>query len=439
MKKFLAIIISVLSLTTLAQDTIQVQNANIQVNEAEFGTKKRTKNMNTVYHRSSLHNILLFHNGQKYSKEILETYNIRPQSEKFNDHSLPFDMIKVKGAKYVKDKKVKKYINEADLADDLVAKWFNRNETTGYCNMDLIFKRGLEGARTEDIEMSEYAKRGQALLTDFGTELIGNTYVLVHDIVYIDKAERNEKASEGIKIIGWLLELLGNAAAQATGDDRYSDMGGSINEISHVAADVVDDFGGFRVKIKTHLYRLNWQASDNDFFYENYYLDENYYDQTKYDAWKNAKYSMSYLGSQEVISAQTVLKNKWDLAELIKIVLYRALDESVVKLQRNYEEFKIKEPIYDIDEKGNVLAKIGLKEGVSEDSKYEVLERVESADGTFKYKKVGTIKPIKRKIWDNRYKALEDGQPNADLGYTPFKVTQGHDFYPGLLIREIKF
>ena len=140
-----------------------------------------------------------------------------------------------------------------------------------------------------------------------------------------------------------------------------------------------------------------------------------------------------------MISAQTVLKNKWDLAELIKIVLYRALDESVVKLQRNYEEFKIKEPIYDIDEKGNVLAKIGLKEGVSEDSKYEVLERVESADGTFKYKKVGTIKPIKRKIWDNRYKALEDGQPNADLGYTTFKVTQGHDFYPGLLIREIKF
>ena len=439
MKKFLAIIISVLSLTTLAQDTIQVQNANIQVNEAEFGTKKRTKNMNTVYHRSSLHNILLFHNGQKYSKEILETYNIRPQSEKFNDHSLPFDMIKVKGAKYVKDKKVKKYINEADLADDLVAKWFNRNETTGYCNMDLIFKRGLEGARTEDIEMSEYAKRGQALLTDFGTELIGNTYVLVHDIVYIDKAERNEKRAGGIRVLGGILEIVGGVAAEATGDSRYSDMGKNINKASHVAADVVDDFGGFRVKIKTHLYRLNWQASDNDFFYENYYLDENYYDQTKYDAWKNAKYSMSYLGSQEVISAQTVLKNKWDLAELIKIVLYRALDESVVKLQRNYEEFKIKEPIYDIDEKGNVLAKIGLKEGVSEDSKYEVLERVESADGTFKYKKVGTIKPIKRKIWDNRYKALEDGQPNADLGYTTFKVTQGHDFYPGLLIREVKF
>ncbi len=439
MKKILVIIICVLSFTSLAQDTIQVQNANIQVNEAEFGTKKRTKNMNTVYHRSSLHNILLFHNGQKYSKEILDTYNKRPQSEKFNDHSLPFDIINVKGPKYVKDKKVKKYINEADLADDLVAKWFNRNETTGYCNMDLIFKRGLEGARTEDIEMSEYAKRGQALLTDFGTELIGNTYVLVHDIVYIDKAERNEKTSEGIKIFGWILELLGNAAAQATGDDSYNDIGKGINEISRVAADVVDEFGGFRVKIKTHLYRLNWQASDNDYFYENYYLDENYYDQTKYDAWKNAKYSMSYLGSQEVISAQTVLKNNWDLSELIKIVLYRALDESVVKLQRNYEEFKIKEPIYEIDEKGNVLAKIGLKEGVSEDSKYEVLERVEEADGTFKYKKVGTIKPIKKKIWDNRYKALEDGQPNADLGYTTFKVTNGHDFYPGLLIREVKF
>ena len=76
---------------------------------------------------------------------------------------------------------------------------------------------------------------------------------------------------------------------------------------------------------------------------------------------------------------------------------------------------------------------------VSEKSRYEVLEKIESEDGTTKYKKVGEIKPVKNKIWDNRYMALEDGSPNSELGGTTFKVTSGRNLYPGLLIREIKF
>lgn len=118
MKRFFTLIVCFLSLTTFAQDTIPVH-------EAAFGTKKRTKNMNTVYHRSSLHNILIFHDDQKYSDEILDTYKNRPQSEKFNDHTLASDIIKVKGAKYLKSKKINKYVNNNDIANALVAKWFN--------------------------------------------------------------------------------------------------------------------------------------------------------------------------------------------------------------------------------------------------------------------------------------------------------------------------
>lgn len=429
-KVFTLLAICLFSLTTIAQDTIQ---------EAVFGSSKRTKNMNTVYHRSSLHNILIFHNDQKYSDEILETYNNRPQSDKFNDHSLPINVVTTKGAKYLKKGKVDKFINGNDIANDLVAKWFNRNAETGFCDMDLIYRRGIEGATTETEEMAEFTKRGRAILTDFGTDLIGNTYVLAHDIIYIDKGERNEKRANNARAVGGILKALGGIASAVTGDSSFEDMGNLANNVSRTTADIIDDFEGFRVKIQTHLYRLNWQNADNDFFFENYYLDEEYYDELKHNAWKDAKYTLSYVGTQEVICGETVLKGKWDLSTLIKIVLYRTLDESVVKLQRNYEEFKIKEPIYEIDEKGFVHAKIGLKEGITQDSKYEVLERVETANGTKKYKKVGMLKPVKNKIWDNRYMALEDGQPNADLGYTTFKVTQGKDLYPGLLIREVKF
>ncbi len=401
--------------------------------------KRKTANMNTAYHRSSWHNILIYHNDQKYAEEILATYYNRPTSEKFNDHSLPVDVITTKGKKYTKFKKINNLMMNSDIANDLVAKWFNRNDSTGYCDMGLIYRRGIEGASTEDVEMSELTKRGKSILMDSGTDLIGNTFVLAHDVVYIDKGERNKNVAEGMKLFGEILQVAGEVMAESTGDNSYNELGQSVNELSKTTADIVDDFEGFRVKIQTHLYKLNWQQSDNDFFYENYYLDENYFDEAKFQSWNDANYTLTYVGTQEAICGQTVMVGKYDLSQLIKIVMYRTMDESIVKLQKNYEEFKIKEPIYEIDEEGYVIAKIGLKEGVSASSKYEVLERIETSDGTMKYKRVGTLKPVDDKIWDNRYMAFEDGAPNSDLKGTYFKVTSGHDFYAGLLIREIKF
>lgn len=428
MKKITFIIILfVVSFPLFAQDTIN-----------SVSLKKRNDNIST-YHRSSWYNLLIFHNDQKYAEEILETYINRPQSDKFNDHSLPVGVVTTKGKKYAKFNKVDKFIMEGDIANDLVAKWFNRNETTGYCNMELIYRRGIEGATTENIEMAELTKRGKSILLDSGTDLIGNTFVLAHDIVYIDKGERNKKTAKGISGFGKFLKDLGEVVSEVTGDYSYYELGRSLNDLSDVTADVVDDFEGFRVKIRTHLYRLNWQPSDNDYFYENYYLDENYYDEAKFQAWDNANYTLTYIGTQEAVCGETVFVGRYDLSQLIKIVVYRTLDESVVKLQKNYEEFRIKEPIYEIDDNGYVVAKIGMKEGVSSESKYEVLEKIESSDGSTKYKRVGTLKPLPNMIWDNRYMALEEGAENADLGGTYFKVTGGHNIYPGLLIREIKF
>lgn len=395
--------------------------------------------MNTTYHRSSWCNLLIYHEDQKYSEEILATYYARPQSDKFNDHSLPIQVVTTKGKKYTKFNKIDKYIMEGDIANGLVARWFNRNEETGYCNMELIYRRGLEGATTENIEMSELTKRGKSILLDSGTDLIGNTFVLAHDIVYIDKGERNKKTARGISGFGKFLQDVGEIASQVTGDESFNELGESLNDLSDVTADIVDDFEGFRVKIQTHLYRLNWQHSDNDFFFDNYYLDENYYDESKFHAWEDANYTLTYIGTQEAICGKTVLQGVYNLSQLIQIVVYRTLDESIVKLQKNYEEFRIKEPIYEIDENGYVIAKIGMKEGVNSDSKYEVLERTEDSDGTVKYNRVGTLKPEPDMIWDNRYMAIEDGAENSDLNGTYFRVMSGRDLYPGLLIREIKF
>jgi hypothetical protein len=79
-----------------------------------------------------------------------------------------------------------------------------------------------------------------------------------------------------------------------------------------------------------------------------------------------------------------------------------------------------------------------MKEDVNENAKYEVLEIITNDEGMTKYKRVGVIKPVADKIWDNRFMAVEEGANNATLGFTTFEKVSGGDFYPGMLVREIK-
>ncbi len=63
---------------------------------------------------------------------------------------------------------------------------------------------------------------------------------------------------------------------------------------------------------------------------------------------------------------------------------------------------------------------------------------VSEEDGMTTYKRVGIIKPIKDKIWDNRFLAeFEEENENRVLTATEFEKVSGGDFYPGLLVREI--
>ena len=120
---------------------------------------------------------------------------------------------------------------------------------------------------------------------------------------------------------------------------------------------------------------------------------------------------------------------------MIRKVCTRAIDKNVALLQKKYEEFKVKTPLYTTEP---VAAKIGLKEDITIDSRFEVLEMVEKEDGRTEYKRVGVIKPIKGRIWDNRFMAeFEDENKGADLNATEFEVVNGSGFYPGMLIREI--
>ena len=79
-----------------------------------------------------------------------------------------------------------------------------------------------------------------------------------------------------------------------------------------------------------------------------------------------------------------------------------------------------------------------MKEGVDDDSQYEVLEKTIDESGRTHYERVGIIKPVSGKIWDNRYMAAEEKAEGADLKFTTFEKVSGGPFFAGMLVREIK-
>lgn len=374
------------------------------------------------YRRSSIYSVLVNHSDKKYCDEIGKVFLEMPVPDKYNDHNLSLRTMSAKNK--IKQEDIEEdFINQNAIASQLISHWFNRDESTGQCNTELIKERGLYNASEFDKELADRTARGKAMLEDAGEELIGNTFVLMNDIRYVDK----EKTS---KNVGSFLRIAGNVAAATTGQSALSSAG-------DLAGTVTETLKGFRVNIDTYLYQLVWDEETAMNFYTNYYSKDANDEKCKAFEKNRGKFKLKFIGSQKSNGGTTsfIGVNLQKPEEMIRKACQRALDENVVMLQRNFESFKIKTPLTNVSP---ICAEIGLKEGISPDSKFEVLEAVSDENNKVTYKRVGTIKPDPELIWDNRYMAVEEGAKGADLKFTTFKKVSGGDFYPGLLIREIK-
>lgn len=388
---------------------------------------------NMKYRRSSLYQLMINHREQKFADDIKEVFLQMPVSEHFNDHNLSVRVIdmsdKLDGASSSKENEaVTTWLNDNLVASRLVAKWFDRDKFTGKCDMDLVKSRGLYNASAFDKVLASRSVRGLAILEDAGEDLIGNTFVIVNDIRYIDKEKTGKAIGTGIRIFGAVTSAIN--AVNGGGSDAVN----TYDSFESLAS-ISETLKGFKVKINTYLYRLDWNDDVAGLFYSTQYgTTDNGKEKEAFDKARGS-YKLTYVGKQESSGSTTSFMGvKLDTpTAMVRKACQRAVDENVANLQHNYEEFRTKAPLLGIDP---IRVAIGLKEGMTENSTFEVLEAVEKEDGTVKYRKVGVIKPVKSLIWDNRYMAEEEGAPNANLGFTTFKKVSGDDFYPGMLVRE---
>ena len=95
------------------------------------------------------------------------------------------------------------------------------------------------------------------------------------------------------------------------------------------------------------------------------------------------------------------------------------------------------------DSRGRIegyAAKIGMKEGIEDGSKFQVVQRIidpKTEKTTYKY--VATVKAKKGCIWDNRYNAVMEEADGSSLPYTTFTKVSGGEILPGMLLIEGKY
>ena len=243
-----------------------------------------------------------------------------------------------------------------------------------------------------------------------------------------NNSAKNTDKNKGAKTASTILKILGSVAAAATGTN--------IDDLTDNLGDMVETIKGFSVKINSFLYKLEWTDEQAAIFYKDQYTSKA--DMSKKANFDKARgnYKLKYVGKVESRGGTTSflgIKEEEPIV-MVRKACQRAIDENVVDLQREYEEFRTKSPIVSVEP---LTAYVGMKEGVNSKSKFEVLEQVEMENGTHKYNRVGVIEPIANLIWDNRFMAKEEGAIGADLGCTTFRVVSGKDFSKGMLIREI--
>ena len=412
------------------------------------------------YRRNSLATVLVYHPEDEFGMEIYKAFDSLPIPDKYDDHTIEgariIDNSQIWGVQrkdsgYYKAtyghqltaaelkanaKYTENLLNENEVAKWMIAKWFGFDGETvndATFNTRLIQSRGQYNATDLDVALALQTTRGVASLSDAGEELLGQTFVLVNDITYVTAEQEAAAAKAAMSIIGGFADaLLGSGST--VGKD-IADLGGAI----------ADSFTGFKVKTHSYLYQLEWNDSIAAIFYQFHYTATP--DPAKVQAFLDDKttYRLKYVAHEYEFDKKSVLKGKYSRTELVRTICARSMDKNIVALAKQYEDFKVKTPVYQVltNGKGKIegyAAKIGMKEGISDNSKFQVVQRLQDPEtGKTQYKYVATVKPKKGCIWDNRYNAVLEQADGATLPYTTFTKTAGGEILPGMLLIEGKY
>jgi len=392
---------------------------NVKLKKAEGNQNKDLK-----YRRSSLYTMMIHDAGRKHANVIKDAFGNEDIPGKFDNHNIGPYVIDARGGVKDQSRIITSYLNANNVAKSIISKWFNR-DANGNFNMELIAARGMYDASEMDKQLANSTERGESSLADAGIELLGKTFVVVNDFKFTNKEDIAKTGSKILKGIGTLSKYAGYDVSAVT---------------TTLAVGATIAGKGYIIKSTSYLYRLVWNEETEAIFYQSHWSDANNPDPAKVEAFNSAtNYKLQFIGSQSAHAdvQSSIFTNKSE-HDLIRMATVKSQDKAIAKLQKKFEEFKTKTPLISVDP---LKARIGVKEGVEKNSRFEVMEQILGDDGKTTYKRVGMVRVNPRyPIWDNsytpeEYEALKQAGKLPANEYTVFKGVG--NFYPGMLIKQI--
>ena len=298
---------------------------------------------------------------------------------------------------------IEKYLKENQIAKKIGGKWLDINNRLAQLG-NYMTERGLSGlsqVEKKDIDMDTY--KANVLVSD--PELMANSFVIFNKLFF----QENEPVARIARDLAILqAQKITVPALQV-----------KAIEVANMAYDKMKE--GYTVFATSYLYQLDWDSKKAE-------LANEYFNNLNVDAQKafdtTSLFKMKFLGKETATSLVTFsLKEKRTEEQIINLAVTRAVNNSMAKLQREFEVFR---PIYRLNTLNPPTAEIGLKEGLMPGDKFEVLRPVPGKiRGTVKWKKAGKLKVDKTAlIWDNFVVSNEpavDSTGKVLPRFTPFK------------------
>lgn len=321
-----------------------------------------------------------------------------------------------------------KYLIENKLPLLAMEKWFDVNPTDTM-NLKLIQDRGVTAKRPQELADLDNAVNKLEQLTDYGYDLIGNTFLAVSRYRYMTYDEFAEEMSK--------------EADAMTGGLGLADLTKSVTDLGSLVSK--GDKHSYVITVRTFLFQLIWDEETENGVKDNY---------KNLEAFRNVPFKLKYLGQEKSNSnvgktpnltpeevaflgvempAEEGEKPKLTNDQIVELATRRAFDKSIAKLEKKNEAFHVKSPLI-VDENGQFFAEIGTYDSVEGKDKYEVLEEVyDEKTNRTKYVRLGVLTVDPKNIWDND----PESENYQEVGKT-LLVGKVKNAYTGCLIRRTK-
>jgi hypothetical protein len=305
--------------------------------------------------------------------------------------------------------KIQKFIDESKLANQLVAKWFNR-KPDGTMNYEYIMEKSKESASEESKDIATGTADNDEYLYD--EELIGNTFVVFSKLTFVE----NEPVA---RVVRDQLLAIANAMSVEMLRNKAIEKANQAYEIGKV---------GYSVWTKVYLYQLVWNDQVAESVKSTFFKSgDKTFGASEWD--KTDLFKLKFVGDENTSSLVTFsVKEKRTEEQLVNLATVRNIDNVFAKLQKKYVVFR---PVTPIASVGPITAKIGLKEGLEPGDKFEILKSVKDKKTHKKsYVSFSSVKVDKDfPIYDNL--AREEGEERKDEAGNPITTPEYTTFSGG--------